>query len=169
MPTESQPPDPHKIGPDLLPTPFSAEEIRLGCPAGRTIRLRVESAGGPDVIRTSWYVRVDRDGAEIEHTTYTANGEHLGEPRSAWSTWRQLQEHAAFPAAVTTVTEDELTIPLGLLPCRLYTMTDGTTVHRFWFSDAHPGMPVRYSIEDSGTVVSRVTMEADDLPDSHRP
>ena len=36
--------DPHVLSPDLLPTPFSADEIRDGCPAGRTCRTLVEPA-----------------------------------------------------------------------------------------------------------------------------
>jgi hypothetical protein len=162
MPTESHASDPHEIGPDLLPTPFSAEEIRAGCPAGRTIRLRVESAGSPDVVRTNRFVRVDAEGAEIEQATYSLEGDPLGETRSAWSSWRDLQEHAAFPAATSAMTEEELTLDSGVLACRRYTMTDGDTVHRFWFAAAHPGMPVRYSTEEAGTLVSRVTMEADE-------
>jgi hypothetical protein len=35
--------DPHVLGPDLTPTPFTADETRHGCPEGRLIRLRVES------------------------------------------------------------------------------------------------------------------------------
>lgn len=161
MPTDTT--DPHEIGPDLLPTPFSAEEIRAGCPAGRTIRLRVESAGSPDVVRTSRFVRVDAVGADFEQATYTLDGEQLGETRSGWSSWRELQEHAAFPAATTVVDDVELALPFGVVRCRLYTMTDGASVHRFWFAAAHPGMPVSYSTEESGTVTSRVTMEADSL------
>jgi hypothetical protein len=163
MPTDDQSAEPHDVGPGLLPTPFTAEEIRAGCPAGRTIRLRVESADAPDVVRVSRYVRVDTEGAEIEDTTWTPDGEPLGNAQAHWSTWRELQEHAGFPAAMTVVHDDELTLPLGVLACRLYTMTDGADVHRFWFAPAHPGMPVCYSTEESGTLVSRMTMEADTL------
>jgi hypothetical protein len=161
MPTGSDA-DSREIGPGLLPTPFSAAEIRAGCPAGRTIRLLVESASGPDVVRTSRYVQVDTEGAEIEDTVSTLDGQPLGETRTSRASWRDLQAHAAFPVDATVVADDELTLPLGVIACRLYTMTDGDRVHRFWFSSAHPGMPVRYSSEESGAVVSRVTMEADE-------
>jgi hypothetical protein len=161
MPIESHDDDSREIGPGLLPTPFSPAEVRAGCPAGRTIRLRVESAGTPDVIRVSRYLNVDAEGAEIEDTVSTLEGEQIGEARVHRATWRDLQAHATFPTATTTVADDELTVPVGTLPCRLYTMTDGSAVHQFWFSAAHPGMPVRYSTEESGTLVSRVTMESD--------
>jgi hypothetical protein len=169
MPTDSLDPDPHDLGPGLLPTPFSADEVRAGCPAGRMIRLRIESAGAPDVLRGSRYVRVDADGAQIEDSTSTEAGEPLGETRSHWATWRELQEHAAFPEASTVASDVELALPFGVLECRLYTMTEGETVHRFWFAAAHPGMPVRYSTEEAGVLVSQLTMESDTLesyPDS---
>ena len=35
-------PDPHVLGPGLLPTPFTADEIRVACGSGRTMRLLVE-------------------------------------------------------------------------------------------------------------------------------
>ena len=161
MPTDAT--GPHEIGPDLLPTPFSADEIRAGCPAGRTVRLRVESVGAADVVRMSRFVHVDREGAEIEVTTWTPAGEPLGEAGIHRATWRELQEHAAFPVATTVVSDVELALPLGVLECRLYTTTDGATVRRFWFAATHPGMPVRYSTEESEALVSRVTMEADSL------
>jgi hypothetical protein len=163
MPTESHDADSHEIGPGLLPTPFSAAEIRDGCPAGRTIRLRVESADAPDSVRVSRFVRVDAEGAEIEVTTWTPTGEPLAEAGIHRAIWRDLQEHAAFPVATTVVSEDQLGLPLGVLACRLYTVTDGVTVRRFWFAPAHPGMPVCYSTEESGTLVSRVTMESDTI------
>ncbi len=37
-----QPADPHILHPDHAPTPFTADEIRTGCPAGRTVTMAVD-------------------------------------------------------------------------------------------------------------------------------
>ena len=52
----SLPPDANRTQPDHLPTPFSAADIRAGCPFGRTIQLQSEAPGGeltflPDPLR----------------------------------------------------------------------------------------------------------------------
>jgi hypothetical protein len=48
--------DPHILGPGLLPTPFTADEIRAGCPDGRFIRLLVEVDVQEPFIRTNRFV-----------------------------------------------------------------------------------------------------------------
>ena len=58
--------DPHQLRPDHLPTPFSADEIRVGCP-GRTVRSLVTPAGryaclrytnrDGDSVSTFWFAR----------------------------------------------------------------------------------------------------------------
>ncbi len=75
------------------------------------------------------------------------------------STWRELQEHAAFPD-VTTIEEDTIDIPLGVVGCLRYTVRDDEGVTTFWFSAAYPGMPVRYSRAENGRTVSTTTMIA---------
>ena len=59
--------DPYVLGPGLLPTPFTADEIRAGCPDGRTIRLLVEPARGESFVRVDRFTLGDDRGAPIEH------------------------------------------------------------------------------------------------------
>ena len=57
------PPENHRLQPDRAPTPFSAAQIRSGCPAGRTIRVRSERRDEPTTYRVIRFVDVDDDGA----------------------------------------------------------------------------------------------------------
>ncbi len=150
--------DPHILGPGLLPTPFTADEIRRGCPDGRLIRLLVEVDGQEPFHRTNRFVGGDAEGATIESQRLTLDGRPLGEVDAARATWTQLQAHASFPAATTTRIAETIETPLGSNDCVRYTQTDGATVSTFWFAKAAPGMPIRYQAEESGRIVSRVTM-----------
>jgi hypothetical protein len=133
----------------MAPTPFTADEIRAGCPAGRVIELLVEEADQPPHHRTNHFIDTDEAGATVEHTPSGA---------TVRSTWAEMQAHASFPEAVTTIDQDTIEIPLGTLDCHRYTVRDGDTVMTFWFSPAYPGMPVRYRQEENGSVLSQTTM-----------
>ena len=141
--------EPYPGDPALLPTPFTAEEIRAGCPEGRTIRLRVTEADGSSYRRLTRYTSCDADGATIESWRVDADGLPVGEVRKERSTWLELQQHAAFPADRTTVETGTVELAMGSYPCRIYTV-GGPSGPRFWFAAAFPGMPVRYEIPTEG-------------------
>jgi hypothetical protein len=150
------------VEPGHAPTPFTANEIRQGCPAGRTIRLLVESAVGETFIRTTRFVECDEQGAIQERTVFSADGKPLGPVQTGKSSWAELQAHASFPAERTAISEEFLDTPLGRLDCLRYTVTDESTVKTFWFATARPGMPVRFVSEVDGRVTNVVTMIDDD-------
>ena len=58
--------DPHQLRPDHLPTPFSAEEIRVGCPPGRTVRSLVIQPRSEPYVHVTRFVAGDAEGAEQE-------------------------------------------------------------------------------------------------------
>ena len=144
--------DPHILGPGLTPTPFTAAEIRDGCPPGRTIRLLVEDDGEPPHVRYNRFVDCDEAGALLERGREGEPGER------SRSTWAGLQAHAAFPVAATTVEPDTIDIPLGVLDCTRYTVRDDDGVTVFWFAPAYPGMPVRFSRVEDGRTIATTTM-----------
>ena len=86
----SLPPDANRIRPDHLPTPFSAVDIRAGCPLGRTIRLQSEAPGGELTFHRIRFVEVDADGAVQEFQPISAEGRPVGEPTLRRSSWLDL-------------------------------------------------------------------------------
>ena len=150
--------DPYDLGEGLLPTPFSAEEIRLGCPAGRTIRLLVEPATGASYERVNRFADCDAEGATIVSWTVGPDLQPVG-LTSGRSTWLDLQRHAAFPSATTRRTEEELDLALGRVQCVVYTLSSGA---RFTFGRGFAGMPVRYEIPTDEGGVDVTTMVSDE-------
>jgi hypothetical protein len=157
--------DPHVLGPDLLPTPFTADEIRDGCPAGRQTRVRVETTGEAPYERVSRFVDCDETGATIERSSVTADGRPLEQPQPARTSWADFQAHAGFPRERTTVARDVIETPLGRLECLRYAVQQGPATETFWFDTSRPGMPVRVVEERDGRVVDAWTMISDERPD----
>jgi hypothetical protein len=157
--------DPHVTAPGRAPTPFTADEIRRGCPRGRVSRTRVEAPGRPPVVRVNRFVECDEDGAVIARSTRDEDGNKVGDDQLDRTTWCDLQEHASFPAEQVEITRVELDGPLGLLPCLRYTVTDDDGVATFWFADEIAGMPVQVEIRNpAGQLVTTSTMIANELP-----
>ncbi|WP_309064826.1 hypothetical protein [Microbacterium sp.] len=148
--------DDHVLGPGLLPTPFTAAEIRESSRAGKTILLRVEQPDGTSYERVNRFRDGDDEGATLEQWRTDAPGE-LSSRRV---TWRELQEHAAFAADRTTVTSETVDLPLGRLECLRYETRDepDAVPATFWFALAHPGMPVRFDAPAAGGGVIRTTV-----------
>lgn len=158
------PGDPHVLRADHLPTPFTAAEIREGCPPGRTIRSLVVRAGADPVVSVNRFVAGDADGADGEHWTETPDGRQLTEPAADRSTWLELQGHASMPADATNIDEETIDIPAGRYDCLRYTRVDGDTVDTFWFARAAPGMPLRYEQRVNGELVYSLTVIEDLRP-----
>jgi len=138
-------PDPHLLGPGLLPTPFTAAEIREATGTGKLIRLLLEGPDGPMGEHVNRFRDTDEEGATLDRWA-------AEDPNAVVSnrvTWAELQGHAAFDADTTSVSTVSLSSPLGELTCRRYDTDDGV----FWFSVAHPGMPVQYESDGLRTTV----------------
>jgi hypothetical protein len=146
--------DPHVIQPGHAPTPFTADEIRRASPAGRTVTARTEAAGEPDRVDVTVFVETDEQGALLE-----SNGQRHR------VTWRELQNHASFPAEVTTIHEDVVDGPLGRMECLGYRVVADDTVSTFWFDKDRPGMPVLFTTEVEGALVSTTMVIADFVGD----
>jgi hypothetical protein len=145
--------DPHQLHPDHLPTPFSAAEIRAGCPPGRTVRSLVHEKGEAPYVRITRFVSGDADAAEQESWTETPDGVRLTEPERRRSTWLDFQGHASMPAATTEIAEEEIDIPAGRYACLRYTRRDGDEVATFWFAKVAPGMPLMFEERAAGELV----------------
>ncbi len=135
--------DPHVLHDGHAPTPFTAEEIRHGCPVGRTVTTRTETAGGGSETSVSRFVECDEDGAVFE----TGSG-------SRRVSWLDLQEHASFPSDATEIVVEAIATPLGHLDCLRYRVERDGQTHTFWFDRERPGMPVMVTVVADGHVVS---------------
>ena len=153
-----EPQDPHIFEPGHAPTPFTAEEIRDGCPTGRTIRLRVDAAGETPFLRVSRFVECDEIGATMERSQLALDGSPLGEPDIGRVSWSDLQGHASFPTEITTIEPERIESPIGELDCLRYTVRDGDTDAVFWFAKDLPGMPIQYLTRNNSNVVMKVSV-----------
>ena len=156
--------DPHQFRPGDQPTPFSADEIRRGCPPGRTVRTLVVRAGQEPYVRVTRFSTGDGDGADQELWTETPDGTRLTETETGHSIWRELQGHASMPAASTRIEEETIDIPAGRYACLRYTRVDGDTVDTFWFATSAPGAPMRLEQRVGGELVFSSTAIEDLRP-----
>jgi hypothetical protein len=156
--------DPHVLAPGRAPTPFTADEIRGGCPAGRTIRLRVDVVGETPFHRVSRFVECDEAGATMERSRLSLDGSPLAEPEVDRVTWRDLQAHASFAAADTTIESERIETAIGELDCLRYTVRDGATEEVFWFAKDLPGMPIQCLTWTDGQVVTTVSVVDHTIP-----
>ncbi|UJP09271.1 DUF3108 domain-containing protein [Microbacterium sp. KUDC0406] len=145
--------DDHVLGPGLLPTPFTAAQIRDASRSGKEIRMLVEQADGTSSERLNRFHGADDEGATLDQW----NADTPAEVSSRRVSWNELQEHAAFPIDSTTSSRETVDLPLGRLECLRYDTTGGQETATFWLSPAHPGMPVRYEFRtDAGTMRTTV-------------
>ena len=145
--------DPHVLHPDHLPTPFTADEIRVGCPPGRTVRALVVETGSEPYVQITRFVSGDAEGAEQESWTETPDGVRLTEPKRRRTAWLGFQGHASMPAATTDIAEEVIDIPAGRFDCLRYTRREGDTVNTFWFARSAPGMPLKFEERQAGELV----------------
>ena len=150
--------DPHVLAPGRAPTPFTADEIRDGCPAGRTIRVRVDVVGESPFHRVTRFVACDEVGATLLRSRLSLDGSPLTEPEADRVTWRDLQAHASFPADDTTIESERIETAIGELDCLRYTVRDGASDEVFWFAKDLPGMPIQSLTRTHGQVVATVSV-----------
>jgi hypothetical protein len=154
-------PDPRVLAEGLAPTPFTADEIRAGCPEGRTIRLLVESSCATPYVRVNRFLACDEEGATIESWRPIDDCGTGGRVEHTRTSWLELQRHAAFPADATTIEPGTVELCFGTFDCLVYTLTSGP---RFWFANALPGMPVKYEMPDGDGWVDVTTVISDERP-----
>jgi hypothetical protein len=140
--------------PEILPQPFTAEQIRDEWIEG--FQLLMHRRSNETAERERWtVVGWDKEGAEIEYISLDDEGQPTGEPRVEPSTWVELRDHASFPAANATREEATRETALGTLDGWLYTVNDPDqgTVTEFFFAQELPGAPVEFRIMADDEVV----------------
>jgi hypothetical protein len=158
------PPVENRMRPDHAPTPFSAAEIREGCPAGRVSIFRVESPTGGESLLAFRFQGGDEESSKLEIVTTDLEGEELSPPRAGGSKWTELQAHASYPADGTTITTEMLTTPAGTFECWLYTVSRGELTTKAWFAKDLPGPPVQSITTKGETEQVRMTLIEQKMP-----
>lgn len=157
------PPPPPPAAPAVAPIPYTVDQLREGCPAGRVIVFRMEMAGKPAVRRAMRFVAVTPEGADVETTVVDDTGAPLKAPSREHASWEELRKHGAFPQDRTTIAEDTVTTPAGTFACSVYTVRgEGDEVKRFWFAKTMPGPPVLFFTEKGGARAMTSTLVAAD-------
>lgn len=149
-------------GDAMLPTPFTAAQIRDAMPVGAVFEHERQAREGA-VVHTRWTVReADAEGCTIAYATVGEDGEV--ERTHAWT---ELRDHARFEAPFTTVVDERIDSALGPLDCRRYTLrpkAPETASRVFWFCPAMPGAPVRVHTIDHDVVVQRMQLVRREMP-----
>lgn len=142
--------DPHVIDPGHAPTPFTAAEIRRGCPAGRQVTVVHTDADGSAEYWTTTFAKVDEEAALLINQQVGEDGQPIGDASELTATWDELQAHASFPAESTAITATTLDTPIGELDCLRYEVSDGTAAKTLWFAKNLPGLPVKTVYVEEG-------------------
>jgi len=157
-----KPPDKNRMKPDHAPTPFSAEEIREGCPSGRTSKYLIEVAGNPNSFQVVTFVNGDKDGTGFESITLGHEGAQVGEKQTADARWDELQFHASFPEADTRISSESYTTPAGKFDCWHYVVKkdkeEKKGVSHYWFAKSLPGAPIFMEQIIDGKSVFKMTL-----------
>lgn len=149
--------------PATLPTPYTAEQIRAAMPVGTTLRLSL-SGTGPAPVEQRWRVTAaDEAGCTIASTIVDPQtGAVLVDEGEGTSAWTELRDHAAFPAAFTTTSTEDVDLPTGHIHALVYVVKppDGPT-RTFWFDPEHPGPPARMVVAapEGGAPVEMIILE----------
>ena len=156
------PPETNRLQADYAPTPFSAAEIRSGCPRNRKVIFQVETFGQPVVFQTLTFVSVYEEKVVYESVITGMDGKRIGSKRMTTGTWKDLQSHASFPLAQTKIRKESYTVPAGTFECWRYEVTLGkdgkTDIQRLWFAINLPGPPICFEETIDGKVVYKLTM-----------
>lgn len=148
----------------LAPLPYTAAQIRAASPAGRVVRLRVEAPGKPTSILVMTFTASDEHGADIESTVLDEHGTPRGAAERQRATWDELRNHAAFPAPATRIEDGVADTPAGRFPSKIYTVTRGDQVSRFYFAVDRAGPPVLFHTDVAGVRTLTSTLLANDPP-----
>ena len=154
-------PQPSTAADDVAaPYPFTVFDIRAGCPLGRVIEYRIETAGEPTRIERWAFTPIDLDSVNVTTTTFDAEGKAVGAPTTESAKWAELHEHARFPRAQTTISNESISLPAGTFDAMKYVVTKGDEVKTVWFARSLPGPPVKLEVTKGGQAVMTWTMQA---------
>ena len=135
--------DPRLVDPSRAPTPFTAAEIRMGCPEGRIVTVRNVDSNRQASFWTTTFTECDEIGTVLVTQAIDKQNKPIGETSRLGATWNELRAHASFPVEQTTITREPITTPLGEHDCLRYDIDDGGRIRTLWFATSLPGLPIK--------------------------
>lgn len=137
--------------PQMLPTPFTAEQLRDAMPTGTHIVLRVTDSEGTSQL--DWTVEENTPEGMVWRSLVDLPGDADPPPERKKAAWVELQKHAEFPASDARRRRTRFSTPWGVMTGWRYDVREkteaGVVRSRFWFADEMPGPPVRMMVVDA--------------------
>lgn len=132
--------------PTMLPTPFTADQIRDAMPFGAHILIRTRSEAGEGSL--DWTVTEATATHVRLRTLVTPEGGAPLEPHELYTSWSELRTHAQFSSAEARRVRARVVTPFGKLDGWKYVVRriddEGVKSREvMWFADAMPGPPMR--------------------------
>ena len=156
-----------EVAVEVLPTPFTAEEIQAACMPGTQVVFRIEAQGHPPFRQYMRFSAGDDESATVETWTETLEGAPLGPRQTQTSAWSELRDHALLPLGSTRerATHEGVMGPYdGWRYVQPIDDERGTGQRELWFADRLPGPPLLVIETIGGETVSRVEMIARAMP-----
>lgn len=152
---------------ELLPTPFTADQIRNGCLPGSQFVFRIDEQGQPRAHQIMRFLESEGDIALVESWMESPAGEARGSREQVSVPWSELRDHALLPLGSTreraTITVEQGTHE-GWHYVQPFDDERGQGFRNFWFADRFPGPPVLLTEVIAGEEVSRCELIARAMP-----
>jgi hypothetical protein len=156
-----------EVASEILPTPFTAEQIRGSCPPGTQVVYRIQLTDQPPMLQFMLFRDGDEVNATIESWAESGRGEPLGPRGTSVTPWTELRDHALL-AAGSTRAQEKFTTEQGELEGWHYSepVDDerGKGTREFWFDQRFPGPPALLVETVGGMETMRMEMIGRTLP-----
>lgn len=143
---------------EMAPAPYTAAQIKDATKVGRKYTFKVEVPDEPAQLQVMEFTAVTAEGATLKQTTLNEDKTPAGEAIEDQVTWADLESHGHFPKDATRLTEEELTVPAGTFPCKVYRVTEAEIVNTYWFAKTLPGAPIKVEAREGDKVVFTMTL-----------
>lgn len=149
------------------PRPFGADALRGAMTVGTEIRYRIEAAGKPTVIEHWTVTAADSDGCTIRSRTLSEDGAKVLGEQTGTSRWTELEQHASFPAELTSRTGSSIEVAAGKFDTWLYEVRPGKPgepTKRLHFARTLPGPPVWMELTADGQAIMKMELVSRSSP-----
>lgn len=163
-------PDPadRRMRADHAPAPYTAEQIRAGCPDGRRSTYYISNPGESDYLRIFRFEGGDEEGTTVGIRATALDGRPLQRLRESRAPWTALQSHASFPTPATEIGRETICLAPGWFHCMRYTVRTPQappgSYSVLWFARELPGPPVRMERYVGGALTERMTLYRQHVP-----